>query len=630
MQAHLSTRILWTVGILYAILAIATASFTGYFLYRAIITVYTSEVLGLVQGAESEGRLLASADGGELVQSFLNDLTKIEWVEYAVYEGSLGTFVSSKLGSGAELVDLLHEAGIGMTGQSPTTVSEYRSGLAGRRLSRDLAAKGIAMVSVQISDHSLFDVARLEPTGSAELHIGVQRSTAVRNLTLQLTLQSLGITLLFAAAYLATWVMIRRAARPLTLLAREVRHIEGAEIAASVGGKGRDELSLLAGTVRSVAMELQVASRKLDESTSSVEVRSQALEYARVHIRAITDLSTDGFLLADREGIVIEVNSQLSRLLGISGQGVAGIACKLSPAAALSPLLAEALDHPLYRPLLTVELANGGVGSGSSLALTSDSDVDKGASTVVGAVVRLTDVSHTFALEKQILATLEEIWSQLHPTAMELVEEGRRGLELIVREWRTRSKGWQTAQKEAAKLLEDDLNQVVSRCAQLMRGLKSGITLSSVRSNLVEWKSSHFHIGQLMSRISIEIERQFSSHDVRFFSRIEEGLPEITGDLERLLDLMIGLIAHSYSITDHGSVVCTAGLRGGALSLGVQDTGGQLRGEERLFLFDPIEYDEISVGLLLVREVGRHYGSIVSATTHAVRGNQYEFLMRLE
>jgi PAS domain-containing protein len=630
MQAHLSIRILWTVGIFFITLAIVTAAFTSYFLYRAIADVYASEVVGLVQGAEKEAQLLAAAKDAEALQHFLDDLIKIEWVDYAVYEDLSGSVVATEVGTGREVIDLLRESGIGIASAAPTEVNQSSMGPVVRRLSRDLATKGVAMVGVQILGHSLFDITQLEPTGSAELHIGVTQSAAVRNLAKQLGLQSLGICLLFAVAYLAVWRMIRRSARPLTVLAREVRHIEGAEIAASVGGKGRDELSLLAGTVRSVAMELQVATRKLDESATSVQVRSQALEYARVHIRAVTELSTDGFLLADREGVVIEVNSQLSRLLGLSGEGMVGVASKLSPAAALSPLLEEALENPHYRPSRPIELVNHRQGSGSSIALTSDSELPGGMAKVIGAVVRVTDLAQSILLEKRLLVALEEIWSRLAPHATELIEEARAGLELVVREWGPRLKSWPTEQQEAIRLLEDDLGQIVSHCAQLMRGVKSGMTLSSLRSYSMGWQADQFQVSQLIHRLSAEVERQFPNHDVRFFSRIEEGLPDIKGDQDRLIDLLIGLITHSYSITEHGSVVCSAGWRGGAIALGVQDTGEQLRPEERLFLFDPIEYDEVSVGLILAHEVSHHYGTTIAAKSHGAHGNDYEFLMRLE
>lgn len=629
MQAHLSTRILVTLGIVYLLLAIAISTFTGALLFRAMMRTHTAELLGLVMGADSQVSFLASTGDETAVQNFLNALVQIDWVEYAFYEGPKGRVIATESPNSEEVKNALKSAGIGMSGQSTGSVGGFRWSVLFRRLRHDLAGKGISMVGLNLLGQRVYDLSQLQPSGSDEFHVGISQPPGVRLLSARIIVQTITVFVLFGIAYLLTWFLVRRSAKPLVLLAREVRHIDEREVT-SEGRQTGDELSLLARTVRAVAMELQVANRKLDESTTSVEVTSQALEYARAHIRAISSLVRDGFLIADRSGVITEVTPLLPTLLGLSGDGMTGVACDLSPAAALSSLVVQGLDRPYYRPTSWVALPGGRQGIGVAAALFQEEAPSDQPPSPEGVVVRLTDATVQVTLEERQLGLLREVDRHLRPLLNELIEDGRRGLDLVMREWIPRWGGRIAPVKECVRLFEEDLAQLVGLCGQLLRGLQGASTLSSIRANRVEWRQEPFFITHVMNRVAAEVERQMATHDVQFFSRIEEGLPQFVGDMERVVDLMVGLATHGFSITERGSVVCTARMSQGALLLGVEDTGRLLRLEEQALLFDPVDYDEVSIGLLLARAVAEHYGSRISVVTDPVRGNRCDCLLRLE
>ncbi len=54
---------------------------------------------------------------------------------------------------------------------------------------------------------------------------------------------------------------------------------------------------------------------------------------------------------------------------------------------------------------------------------------------------------------------------------------------------------------------------------------------------------------------------------------IEPDLPTVTGDQDRLIQVVINLISNAIKFTDAGSITCSARLRGNELVVSVADSG---------------------------------------------------------
>ena len=121
---------------------------------------------------------------------------------------------------------------------------------------------------------------------------------------------------------------------------------------------------------------------------------------------------------------------------------------------------------------------------------------------------------------------------------------------------------------------EDNLKVVVSEGERLTKLIDDVLDLAKIEAGKLEWHMEAVTVGR----------HHRSRHRRHLVAVRAEGaagrrrtsapdLPEVTGDRDRLIQVVINLISNAVKFTDAGSVTCRAVRRGGELVVSVIDTG---------------------------------------------------------
>ena len=126
----------------------------------------------------------------------------------------------------------------------------------------------------------------------------------------------------------------------------------------------------------------------------------------------------------------------------------------------------------------------------------------------------------------------------------------------------------------------------------------------------------------------------FEAKKLKLVQNIEPGLPAITGDRDRLIQVVINLISNAVKFTDAGSVTCSACLRDGELVVSVTDSGIGIarpisprssRSSSRWATPSPTNPKAPASGLPICKEIVEFHGGRIWVESESGKGSTFSF-----
>jgi CheY-like chemotaxis protein len=117
---------------------------------------------------------------------------------------------------------------------------------------------------------------------------------------------------------------------------------------------------------------------------------------------------------------------------------------------------------------------------------------------------------------------------------------------------------------------------------------------------------------------------------------VEPGLPAVTGDRDRLIQVVINLISNSVKFTESGRITCSATRRGGEIVVSVTDTGVGIATADQPKVFERFKQvgDTLTdkpkgtgLGLPICREIVEHHGGRIWVSSEPGIGSTFSFTL---
>jgi two-component system phosphate regulon sensor histidine kinase PhoR len=465
-------------------------------------------------------------------------------------------------------------------------------------------------------DRTLYRAIRLEgPRGSTALYLRLglpmtaldqELATLKRNLTL-----AFGSAFLIAVA-LSIW-LARSLTKPLSNMAAVARQLAGGNLAVHVETSASDEVGLLAHTLNHMTEELRSKIEELSED------RSQLL--------AMLTSMVEGVMVLDSKGRILQVNPAWERMFGVTR------------AEARGRQSSDVFAHPKLNALVSGVLA-ARTGQEAEIVLTNGRCLNVEASVAGGeedneacAVLVFHDITELRRLEhirKDFVANVSH--------------ELRTPLTSI--------KGYVEALLDGGK---DDpetsvrfLDIILKQSDRLNLILEDLLQLSKIESGQVQFKQEPLHIGSVVDRTIAMIKPLADKKQHRLKAEVDSDLPLISGDQERLVQVLANLLDNAIKYTPEGGQITVSArripvsarrtadeLREG-IELTVTDTGigipekDRPRVFERFYRVDKARSRELGgtgLGLAIVKHIVEGHGGQIRVEGNVPNGSR--FVVRL-
>src|SRR6188472_4812390 len=153
----------------------------------------------------------------------------------------------------------------------------------------------------------------------------------------------------------------------------------------------------------------------------------------------------------------------------------------------------------------------------------------------------------------------------------------------------------------------------------------------------MEWNQESVSMSEVAERAIAATSSLFDQKSLKLIKNIDTDLPDITGDRDKLIQVIINLISNSVKFTDEGSVTCTVSQKDHEIIVSISDTGiGIAPGDfEAVFeQFKQVGGDTLTdkpkgtgLGLPICKEIVEHHGGRIWLESEVGKGSTFSFAL---
>ena len=184
--------------------------------------------------------------------------------------------------------------------------------------------------------------------------------------------------------------------------------------------------------------------------------------------------------------------------------------------------------------------------------------------------------------------------------------------------------------------VEDNLKVVVSEGERLTKLIDDVLDLAKIEAGKLEWHMEAVGVDDVIERATAATSSLLEQKGLRLVKTIAPGLPQVTGDRDRLIQVVINLISNAVKFTDAGTITCRADRRNGDLVVSVIDTGMGIAPVDQPKVFERFKQvgDTLTdkpkgtgLGLPICREIVEHHGGKVWVESELGKGSTFSFTL---
>ncbi len=183
----------------------------------------------------------------------------------------------------------------------------------------------------------------------------------------------------------------------------------------------------------------------------------------------------------------------------------------------------------------------------------------------------------------------------------------------------------------------ENLKVVISEGERLTHLINDVLDLAKIEAGKMEWSLENISMSEVVERAIAATTSLFDQKDLKFIKQIETDVPEISGDRDKLIQVVINLISNSVKFTDKGSVTCRLHSSGNEVMVSISDTGIGIATEDYGAVFEQFKQvggDTLTdkpkgtgLGLPICKEIVEHHGGRIWVESKVGKGSTFSFAL---
>jgi K+-sensing histidine kinase KdpD/CheY-like chemotaxis protein len=187
--------------------------------------------------------------------------------------------------------------------------------------------------------------------------------------------------------------------------------------------------------------------------------------------------------------------------------------------------------------------------------------------------------------------------------------------------------------------VSDNLSVVVSEGERLTHLINDVLDLAKIEAGKMEWSEEWLSIADVVDRASSATSTLFDQKNLLLVKHFEDDIPQIRGDKDKLIQVVVNLLSNAVKFTDAGSVTCKIRKHEGELIVDVTDTGIGIAPEDHSAVFEQFKQvgDTLTdkpkgtgLGLPICKEIVEHHGGRIWLTSEPGKGSTFSFSIPVE
>lgn len=182
--------------------------------------------------------------------------------------------------------------------------------------------------------------------------------------------------------------------------------------------------------------------------------------------------------------------------------------------------------------------------------------------------------------------------------------------------------------------IAENVQIIVEEGDRLTALINNVLDLSKIEAGKVEWDMQPLSIAAVAERAVAATKALFVHKNLNLIYDVPDTLPLITGDRDRLIQVVVNLISNAVKFTPEGSVTCRARQVYGEIVLSIMDTGIGIASEDQQTVFEKFKQvgDTLTdkpqgtgLGLPICKEIVEYHGGRIWVESTPGQGSNFSF-----
>lgn len=165
--------------------------------------------------------------------------------------------------------------------------------------------------------------------------------------------------------------------------------------------------------------------------------------------------------------------------------------------------------------------------------------------------------------------------------------------------------------------ISDNLDVVVSEGQRLTHLINDVLDLAKIEAGKMEWNNEPVSIPEIAERAIAATTSLVDASNLKLVKNIKTDLSEITGDRDKLIQVMVNLISNAVKFSVKGKVTCDVYQKNEEIIMSITDTGIGIAPEDHAAVFEQFKQvgDTLTdkpkgtgLGLPICKEIVEHHG----------------------
>ncbi|HKB44915.1 MAG TPA: response regulator, partial [Chitinophagaceae bacterium] len=194
-----------------------------------------------------------------------------------------------------------------------------------------------------------------------------------------------------------------------------------------------------------------------------------------------------------------------------------------------------------------------------------------------------------------------------------------------------------TKTEKTINQISENLHVVISEGERLTHLINDVLDLAKIEAGKMEWNQENVSMPEVAERAIAATTSLFEQKSLKLIKQIDTNLPEITGDKDKLIQVIINLISNSVKFTDKGSVTCKVYKEKDELIVSISDTGIGIAPKDFDAVFEQFKQvggDTLTdkpkgtgLGLPICKEIVEHHGGRIWLESEVGKGSSFSFAL---
>lgn len=453
----------------------------------------------------------------------------------------------------------------------------------------------------------------------------------------QLQIQAVVISV-FLSLILASWLaylVSRNISRPLRAVeetAVRVTKEENFDIRAAVVYD--DEIG-------SLARSLNQLIQWVGGYTNALKITQRNLEDQAQELNAIIDNLGDGLLVVDAQGYITRANPALIKMFSLTKTPLIGQPMESFFDPSLTELIMQNQMMPAMNLSMEINLLEDRVGQALVTSITPDIKAlsETEPRQLNGAVILVRDITTEKEIDRMKTDFLSTVSHELRTPLTsvlgfaKLIQKKLEDTVLPAVTVETKKTG------RAVRQVRDNLDIILIEGERLTSLINDVLDISKIEAGKIEWHMQATNITEIINQAIATMSVLMRNSDLDMLCELEPGLPAVMCDRNRIIQVLINLLANAIKFTESGSVTCRAYQQGDSITVSIVDTGVGLSEKELEKVFEKFtQVGEVmtdkpkgtGLGLPICKQIIEHHKGRIWVESEPGKGSVFSFTLPVQ